>query len=158
MKVRQGHLTARQRLFCEHYIGAGKRCAALAARLAGYAAGCSHVTGCQLLQQSKVVARISELEAEASRALGLSRAAVMAELVAAADLARTQQEPGAMIRAWTEVAAMAGFYKPEAPVLSPEHAKIRSKFETYSDRELLDIIDRKGAWDSANQLKSTAPP
>lgn len=143
MKVRQGHLTARQRLFCEHYVGAGKRCAALAARLPGYAAGCSHVTGCQLLQKPKIAARITELEAEASRALGLSRAAVMAELVAAADLARTLQEPGAMINAWKQIALMAGFYKPEEAKLStltPAQAAARGRYEAMSDAELMEIM------------------
>jgi len=143
MKVRQGHLTPRQRLFCEHYVGAGKHCAALAARLAGYAAGCSHVTGCQLLQKPKIAARISELEAEAARALGLSRAEVMAKLVGAAELARELQEPGPMIRAWTQVAAMAGFYKPEvvkATALTPAQAEARGKYEAMSDAELMAVV------------------
>lgn len=143
MKVRQGHLTERQKLFCEHYVGAGKHCAALAARLAGYAAGCSHVTGCQLLQKPKIATRISDLEAEAARALGLSRADVMAKLVGAAELARALQEPGPMIRAWTQVAAMAGFYKPEEvkpPSLTPAQAALRGKYEAMSTEELLAIL------------------
>ena len=143
MKVRQNHLTARQKLFCEHYVGAGKHCAALAARLAGYAAGCSHVTGCQLLQKPKIAARISELEAEAARALGLSRADVMAKLVGAAELARALQEPGPMIRAWTQVAAMAGFYKPEVvkpTALTPAQVAARGKYEAMSDAELMAVM------------------
>ncbi len=141
--MQKGQLTARQKLFCEHYVGAGKHCAALAARLAGYAAGCSHVTGCQLLRQSKIVARVSELEAEASRALGLTRADVMAELVGAADLARFLREPGAMINAWKQVALIAGFYKPEEvkpSVLSPEHAAMRSRYEAMTTEELMAIL------------------
>jgi phage terminase small subunit len=143
MKVRQGHLTARQMLFCEHYVGKGKHCAALAARLAGYAAGCSHVTGCQLLKQSKIAARVRELEADASRALGLSRADVMAELVGAAELARSRQEPGAMIGAWKQVALMAGFYKPEEvkpTTLTPAQAALRGRYEAMSTEELAAIL------------------
>lgn len=143
MKVRQGHLTARQKLFCEHYVGAGNHCAALAARLAGYAAGCSHVTGCQLLQKPKIAARINELEAEAARALGLRRADVMAKLVGAAELARALQAPGPMIRAWTQVAAMAGFYKPEVvktTALTPAQNALKSKYEAMSTAQLLEIL------------------
>ncbi len=143
MKLRQGHLTARQKLFCEHYVGAGKHCAALAARLAGYAAGCSHVTGCQLLQKPKIAARVHELELEASRALILSRADVMAELVGAADLARALQQPGAMISAWKQVAAMAGYYNPEEvkpKALTPAQAALKSKYEAMSTEELRSLM------------------
>ena len=143
MKLRQGHLTARQKQFCEHYVGAGKHCAALAARLAGYAAGCSHVTGFQLLKKPKIAARITDLQAEASRALGMSRADVMAELVGAAELARVQHEPGAMINAWKQVAMMAGFYKPETmnvTTLTPAQVAARGKYEAMSDAELMAIL------------------
>lgn len=144
MKFREGHLTARQKLFCEHYVGAGKHCAALAARLAGYASGCSHVTGCQLLQKPKIAARVGELEAEASRSLGLTRKDVMAELVGAADLARLLREPGAMISAWKQVALMAGFYEPEefrAAGLKPEDAAMRARYEAMSDEELIALTE-----------------
>jgi len=96
-----------------------------------------------LLQKPKIAAKINNLEAEASRALGLTRADVMAELVEAADLARAQQQPGAMISAWKTVAQMSGFYKPEEVkprALTPAQAAIRSKYEAMSTEELLAIL------------------
>ncbi len=143
MKVRQRQLTARQKLFCQHYVGAGRHCAALAARLAGYAAGCSHVTGCQLLRQPKIAATVQALEAVLARDIGVSRQQVMAELVEAAALARDMKEPGAMINAWRQVALMSGYYRPEevnTPVLTPEQAAVRGKYESMSDAELLDLM------------------
>ena len=144
MKVRKGQLTARQKLFAEHFVGAGKHCAALAARLAGYAPGCSNVTGCQLLKKPKIAATVQALEAALARDMGISRQEVIKELVAATEVARTLREPSAMISAWRQVALMAGFYTPEsmdAPVqaaeLTPAQKAIQAKLDTMSDAELL---------------------
>ncbi len=60
-------MTERERMFCELYVGPGRHCAALAARLAGYAPGCSHVAGCQFLKQSKIAATVRGLEAALAR-------------------------------------------------------------------------------------------
>ena len=147
MNMRKGHLTARQRLFCEHFVGAGKHCAARAARLAGYAAGCSHVTGCQLLKQPKIAATVQALEAALARAMGITRQEVIKELVAATEVARTLGEPSAMISAWRQVALMAGFYTPEAmdaPVqaaeLTPAQRALQAKFDAMPDAELLAFV------------------
>ncbi len=52
------------------YVGPGKRNAALSARMAGYAAGCSHVTGCQLLQHPRVAATVKGLGEAVAREVG----------------------------------------------------------------------------------------
>jgi phage terminase small subunit len=144
MKEHAGHLTARQKLFCQHYVGAGKHCAALAARLAGYAPGCSHVTGCQLLQKPKIAATVQALEAALARDIGISRKEVIAELVGAAELARELREPGAMINAWKQVATLSGYYRPEemrTPVQRPDTAAMKAKFEAMSDEELIALSE-----------------
>ena len=99
MKMHKNRLTERQRLFCEMYVGPGRHCAALAARLAGYAPGCSHVTGCQLLKKPKIAATVRGLEEVLARDIGVSRQRVIAELVGAANLARELREPSSMISA-----------------------------------------------------------
>jgi hypothetical protein len=144
MKMRKNQLTPRQKLFCEMYTSTGRHNSALSARLAGYAAGCSHVTGCQLLQKPKIAATVKVLEADLARAIGVSRQGVISELVGAAELARDLREPGAMINAWKQVALMSGYYLPDevkAPVLSPENAALRSKYDAMSDQELIALSE-----------------
>jgi len=143
MKVAPGHLTARQKLFCLHYVGAGKHCAALAARLAGYAPGCSHVTGCQLLQKPKIAATVRGLEAALAAELSITRQEVIAQLVGAANLALERGEPGAVISAWKHVAAMAGLYRDAGVVaagLRPQDDALRAEYEAMSDAELMAVV------------------
>ena len=119
MKMHKDRLTERQRLFCEHYVGAGRHRAALAARLAGYAPGCSHVTGCQLLQQPKIAATVRGLEGVLAQEMGVSRQAVIAQFVGAADLARELREPASMISAFRNVAQICGYYRQEEVAAVP---------------------------------------
>jgi len=143
MKVAPGHLTARQKLFCQHYVGAGKHCAALAARLAGYAPGCSHVTGCQLLQKPKIAATVRALEATLAAELSITRHEVIAQLVGAANLALERGEPGTVIAAWKQVAAMSGFYRDMGVVaggMRPRDDALRAEYEAMSDAELAALV------------------
>ena len=80
MKTHKDQLTARQQQFCQVYVGAAQRNAALAARMAGYAAASSHVTGCQLLQTPKVAAAVRALEAVNAQDLQVTRKEVLARL------------------------------------------------------------------------------
>lgn len=113
MKMLKDQLTPRQQQFCQLYAGEARHNAALAARLAGYASGSSHVTGCQLLQKPKIAAALHALEAANAQTLDMTRQQVMAELLEAAALARLQGQPMAMVRAWTAIARAAGMDKPE---------------------------------------------
>lgn len=145
MKVRINQLTARQKLFCELYVGPGRHCAALAARLAGYAPGCSHVTGCQLLKKAKIAATVRGLEDAVSREIGVSRQAVIAQLVAAADLAKLMQEPVSMISAFRNVAQICGYYRQDevkAVVGDAGQAEL-GRLNQLSDAELLKIIEMR---------------
>ena len=111
MKMHKDRLTERQRLFCEMYVGPGRHCAALAARLAGYAPGCSHVTGCQLLKQPKIAATVRSLEDVVAQEIGVNRQAVIAQLVAAANLAKEIQVPAAIVSAYRSVAQLCGYFR-----------------------------------------------
>jgi phage terminase small subunit len=113
MKMHKDRLTERQRLFCEMYIGPGRHCAALAARLAGYAPGCSHVTGCQLLKKPKIAATVRGLEGVLAKEIGVSRQAVIAQLVGAAEMAKLMMEPGQIVSALRQIALMSGYYRQE---------------------------------------------
>jgi hypothetical protein len=142
MKIRQGKLTARQQLFCQMYVGPGKRNSALSARMAGYAAGCSHVTGSQLLQHPRVAAAVRDLEDAVAREVGVSRQEVIAQLLGAADLARDLGEPAAMISAFRNLGQLCGYYRQQggAPE-TREPGDESGRLQTMSDEELTGIIE-----------------
>ena len=147
MKTKKDQLTERQRLFCEMYVGPGRHCAALAARLAGYAPGCSHVTGCQLLKKPKIAAIVKGLEEAAAQAIGVSRQAVITQLVAAADLARELREPAAMVSAYKNVAQMCGYFRREAPNTveadAGDRGLVMGRLRGLSDQELISMVEAR---------------
>lgn len=140
--MRKNQLTARQKLFCELYVGPGRHCAALAARLAGYAPASSNVTGCQLLQQPKIAATVRGLEEALARDMRVSRQGVIAALVGAADLARELREPSAMVSALKNVGQICGYYRQEGaePASRGEDTAVMDRMQGMSDAELVKII------------------
>lgn len=145
MKTRFDQLTARQKLFCELYVGPGRHCAALAARLAGYAPGCSHVTGCQLLKKPKIAATVRGLEEALARDMRVSRQGVIAALVEAVDLARSLKEPSAMVSALKNVGQICGYYRQEGPEpekLSADQTTVLANFSAMDDAQLLALIEQ----------------
>jgi phage terminase small subunit len=148
MKTRKGQLTQRQRLFCEHYVGAGNHNAALSARMAGYAPGCSQVTGCQLLQLPKVAATVRDLQLEATKQLAISRQDVVHGLAEAFDTAKDSNDPGAMISAMKSLAWILGFDKPDPQAVQVQNEAhrarqraLQAKFDALSDQELMALVE-----------------
>ena len=144
MKVAKNQLTARQQQFCEFYTGEAKHNSALAARLAGYAAASSHVCGCKLLRKPKIAAVVRRLEDAVAQEIGLSRQAVIGQLVGAADLAREMKEPSSMISAYRNVAQICGYYRQDGVAAVPSDAgDVRLAMERLrgmSDQELMRMV------------------
>jgi phage terminase small subunit len=143
MKMHKDQLTERQRLFCEMYVGPGRHCAALAARLAGYAPGCSHVTGCQLLKQPKIAATVRGLEEAVAREIGVSRQAVIAELVGAAEMAKLMMEPSSIISAMKNIAQISGYYRQDVVArvkLTGGQSVVQANFLAMTDEQLTATI------------------
>lgn len=140
--MRKGQLTARQEQFCRVYVGAAQRNAALAARMAGYAAASSHVTGCQLLQTPKVAAAVRALEAVNAQELQVTRQEVLVRLLEAAAVAKARAEPMAMVAAWRAIGQMTGLYGPQKPVRAAQRAEtsVREELERMSDAQLREMI------------------
>ena len=138
MKTRKDQLTPRQQAFCALYVGAARRNAALAARMAGYAAASSHVTGCQLLQTPKVAAAVRALEAVNAQDMNVTRQDVLARLLEAAALAKQQAQPAAMVAAWRAIAQAAGLYGPQKAPHAAQQADtgVRDALERMSDAQL----------------------
>lgn len=145
MKTQKNQLTPRQQAFCTVYVGAARRNAALAARMAGYAAASSHVTGCQLLQKPKVAAALRALEARNAQDLDVSRLEVLARLLEAAGLAKEQAQPMAMVAAWRTIAQMAGFYGPEKGCVEPQAGPgLHQELERMTDAQLQAVMAAGG--------------
>ena len=148
MKMHKDRLTERQRLFCEMYIGPGRHCAALAARLAGYAPGCSHVTGCQLLKKPKIAATVRGLEEVLAREIGVSRQAVIEQMVRTVELAKDLKEPSTMIAGLRQIALMSGFYRQGEVArvkLSDGQSEVQANILAMADAQLLAVIGQGNA-------------
>jgi phage terminase small subunit len=130
-------LTPRQAKFVQAY--ALDPVAARAARKAGYSVKCSKQIGSRLLTYVNVQAAIAAKRAELALETNLTKKRVIGELRAAAEDARRQANPGAMIRAWTEIGKICGHYTSErgAVAVSAETAEIRARYEAMSDEELM---------------------
>ena len=147
MKMHKDRLTERQRLFCELYVGPGRHCAALSARLAGYAPGCSHVTGCKLLQQPKIAATVRGLEDAVAQEIGVSRQKLIAQLVAAAELAKLMMQPSSIISAMKNIALISGYYRQEGakPVGGRDDGGMMDRLRGMTDAQLAKIAQAGAA-------------
>ena len=116
--------------------------ASQAAREAGYAHGCASVTGTRLIANASVSERIRELEAQTAVDMGMSRERLLAELVAAADLAKLLQLPMGIVAAYREIAKICGFYQPEHVRVEVDLGgqNVMNRMKMMSDEELLQVI------------------
>lgn len=140
--ARLAELSRRQRQFVEEY--ASCRNGAAAAVRAGYAPGSAKVTASRLLTKANVRAALGRREADARRALAVSRQRVLDELQAAIDLARLKADPAAMIAGWREIAKICGLYAPEEKRLALSADRL-AEVEALSDEELLGLIGNGSA-------------
>jgi phage terminase small subunit len=142
MKIQKDRLTERQRLFCEMYIGPGRHCAALAARLAGYAPGCSHVTGCQLLKKPKIAATVRGLEDALALDMNMTKRHLIAEMARTVELAKSLSQPSSMIAGLRQIALMSGYYRQEEvlPAKARDGGEVLHRLNQLSDKELENLI------------------
>jgi Terminase small subunit len=109
-------LTPKQARFVEEY-SLDHNGAAAAVR-AGYAPGSARVTASRLLSKDNVRTAVAALEAEAAKALQITREDVLAALLEAYNDARKQKNPGVMVGAARAVGAICGFFQPERHVVT----------------------------------------
>ena len=147
----------RQELFVEHYSRCGN--AAESARLAGYAPGSAKVTGCRLLTNANVRAALRQRQEALSAESRLSRVKVVNEILGAIDLARGRYDPGTMIRGFSEIARMMGFYESthHQKRRLPNHETLKHRLTALSDAELLNMIDGRNAEDMARPAGGYPP-
>ncbi len=83
------------------------------------------------------------LEEVVAREMGVSRQAVIAQLVGAADLARELREPASMISAFRNVAQICGYYRQEEVAAAPADAGglVMERLRGMSDQELMRMVE-----------------
>ncbi|WP_018609515.1 terminase small subunit [Uliginosibacterium gangwonense] len=134
-------LTEKQEAFTEAVLDG--QTLSQAALAAGYSAS-TH--GHAVARAPDVAKALAEARTELSSAAQIRRLDVLEGFMDAINLARLAGDPGAMIKGWSEVGKMLGFYAPEVKKveLTTSQGRLRSKFEVMSDAELLAIACGEG--------------
>ena len=112
-----------------------------AARAAGYAHPIANKEA--PLRSEAVRTAIAAGREELSSLTQLTRADVIDGIMEAINLARLSADPQSMIKGWTEVGKMLGYYAPEVKKLeiSDNQKRLQSKFESMSDEDLMRVIE-----------------
>ena len=132
-------LTARQEKFVEHYTTCSN--ATQSAVRAGYSSKTARVIGSENLLKPAVKAAIEARQRVFAQELRITKGDVLAGLLSAINMAREQQNPGAMISGLVQIAKMLGYFEPEriSVALSGDAERLQAKFVAMSDTELLAI-------------------
>lgn len=130
-------LTEMQMMFVRHWA-AGESILSASAR-AGYS---DHGTYAYRLAKEPAVIRIYEREKKLyEAACQMTRKKVMDGFLEAAEMARLQADPTAMVGAWREVGKMCGYYEPVRKTIDVNiNGQITAKVERMDDETLLKII------------------
>jgi phage terminase small subunit len=158
-KTYSAPLTAQQKKLAT-YVGRGMNWGQAALK-AGYA---SEQTAYTLNKDPRVLALVAEEQKKHEAVVNMSREKVMNGFLEAVEIARLQAEPATMVKAWSEVARMCGYYAPETRKIdiSISAKRLVDKFETMSDEELLkyaekDIIDVEAKLLEAPESEAAGP-
>ena len=136
-------LSAKQTRFVSEYLVDGN--AAQAAIRAGYKPIGAKVTGCRLLTNPNLRARLEALQAADATRLCLEREVVLNGLTQSIEMARLQGNPAAMIRGWSEIGRLMGYYAPEVKKvdLNVKGSDLMDRMASMSDAELAAIVEAR---------------
>lgn len=113
-----------------------------AARAAGFkGTGSAHRN---LETDNRIQELIAKNKAQTAEDLKMTRKQVLEGFLEAIDIGRIQADPHAMVKGWTEIGKMCGYYAPEVKNvnLSISAKRMIDKFETMSDEELLRLAEK----------------
>jgi len=137
VKSPERHLTEMQQMFVRHWA-AGETILTASAR-AGYA---DNGTYAYRLAKDPLIIQIYEREKKLYEAsCQMTRKKVMDGFLEAADMARLQADPTALVGAWREVGKMCGYYEPVRKKIDISiNGSITQKVERLDEATLLGII------------------
>ena len=95
-----------------------------------------------MLKKPKIAATVRGLEDAVSLGIGVSRQAVISQLVAAADQAKLMMEPSSIISAMKNIAQICGYYRrEEVKSAVGEDGQVElDRLDQLSDADLLKLI------------------
>ena len=109
IKRRRGELSKQQAIYvAKRETGASREQSAI---FAGYPPG--QKAGDQVEQYPTVQKELAKARQELASASGITREDVLQGMKEAAEMAKTMADPQAMVRAWSELGKLLGFYAPE---------------------------------------------
>lgn len=133
-------VNTRQRKYAE--LRAEGMPVAAAARAAGFkGTGNMHT---RLENDNRIKDLIAANKAQVAEDLKITRQEVLRGFLEAIDVGRVAADPHAMVKGWSEIGKMCGFYAPETRNvnLSISAKRMIDKFETMTDEELLKLAEK----------------
>mgnify|MGYP003593905267 CR=1 FL=1 len=133
-------ITPRQAKFVDEYLVDGN--GTQAATRAGYGAAGARVAAYRLLTNVAISSAIEAHQRADATRLSIERETVLAQLLEAVEMARTQMNPAGMVAGLREIGKLMGFYAPErvkVAVDAGQAAELR-RLERMSDEELVALM------------------
>lgn len=114
-----------------------------AAKQAGYAAASSIRV---LIDKPQFQALVAQERRKFEEEAKMNRKKVLDGFIEAIDMARLISDPHAMIKGWTEIGKLCGYYAPEVRKIdvSISAKRLIDKLEVMSDDELLQLAEKNG--------------
>lgn len=131
-------ISPKEREFVRLYVVEGKP-VTVAAREAGFTSGDSYKL---LLAKPAVVAQIRASQYEIAKTLKVTRNKVLEGMMEAIEIAKVQEDPTAMIRGWTEVGKICGYYEKKV-VLKDERKAATDNLKSLSTEDLVALATGK---------------
>lgn len=146
-------LNERQRIFAK--ACADGKDSKLAYRMAGYEISSKNLQSesSKLFRQPKIQAAIAYYQRQSEAAGMVTRKKVMDGFLRAIEMSEMLGDPHAMIKGWSELGKMCGYYAPEVKKIDINLTAKRliSKFETMTDEDLVKMME-----ESVNEIEGEA--
>lgn len=138
-------LSSKQVRFIEEFLLDGNVTAA--AKRAGYSPKSARVVGQETLRNPAVRAKLEARQAAEAERLGITRERVLTGLLEAIETARANSDPAAMVRAWTSIGSMMGFYAAKHHVVevTAPPGDLEAAYARMSDAELVRLMGEGAA-------------
>jgi phage terminase small subunit len=135
-------LTAKQSRFIDEYM-VDMNGAAAAVRC-GYSKKTSKAIACELLTKPDLQAELAVRRTTLASQLQITRQEVIKGLLDGIQIARDEKLPAVMIRGYSELARMLGYFEPEVRrvELSAAQGAVQADFSAMSDVQLLALISQ----------------